>query len=303
MRQTPRNEEETAMPDQVQAHTGSRVLKELPLRLHHNAYVCANQERTRHFYEDIVGLPLVATWIEESEFPEFPGRKVSFAHTFFGIGDGGALAFFERGRMVSGPPTMSASVSPALFVRQHNTLYHFTEVDLPIATALYTTLQEFDQHKRGLAIALRRFNQSYSRINPEDQIIDLTIALESCLLGDGNEELNYRLALRGAALLAKAKLWEPKDARDLLKALYIVRSAIVHSGQELSNLGREATKQLRDLKISPDKFPQRCEDIVRYIVRTYVLRLAEDGASDKTVRTICVELDQSILEGLAKSFE
>jgi len=218
-------------------------------------------------------------------------------------GDVGALAFFERGRMVSGPPTMSASVSPALFVRQHNTLYHFTEVDLPIATALYTTLQEFDQHKRGLAIALRRFNQSYSRINPEDQIIDLTIALESCLLGDGNEELNYRLALRGAALLAKAKLWEPKDARDLLKALYIVRSAIVHSGQELSNLGREATKQLRDLKISPDKFPQRCEDIVRYIVRTYVLRLAEDGASDKTVRTICVELDQSILEGLAKSFE
>jgi len=95
MRQTPRNEEETAMPDQVQAHTGSRVLKELPLRLHHNAYVCANQERTRHFYEDIVGLPLVATWIEESEFPEFPGKKVSFAHTFFGIGDGGALAFFE----------------------------------------------------------------------------------------------------------------------------------------------------------------------------------------------------------------
>jgi catechol 2,3-dioxygenase-like lactoylglutathione lyase family enzyme len=84
-----------AMPDQVHAHTDSRLLRELPLRLHHNAYVCANQERTRHFYEDIVGLPLVATWIEESEFPEFPGKKISFAHTFFGIGDGGALAFFE----------------------------------------------------------------------------------------------------------------------------------------------------------------------------------------------------------------
>ncbi len=67
----------------------------LPLRLHHNAYVCANQERTRHFYEDIVGLPLLATWIEEGEFPEFPGRKMAYSHTFFGIGDGGALAFFE----------------------------------------------------------------------------------------------------------------------------------------------------------------------------------------------------------------
>jgi catechol 2,3-dioxygenase-like lactoylglutathione lyase family enzyme len=67
----------------------------LPLRLHHNAYVCADQERTRHFYEDIIGLPLLATWIEQGEFPEFPGRKLSFCHTFFGIGDGGALAFFE----------------------------------------------------------------------------------------------------------------------------------------------------------------------------------------------------------------
>jgi catechol 2,3-dioxygenase-like lactoylglutathione lyase family enzyme len=84
------------MPDQVHAPaTGTGLLKELPLRLHHNAYVCANQERTRHFYEDIIGLPLVATWIEEGESPDFPGRKISFVHTFFGIGDGGALAFFE----------------------------------------------------------------------------------------------------------------------------------------------------------------------------------------------------------------
>lgn len=67
----------------------------LPLRLHHNAYVCADQERTRRFYEDIIGLPLLATWIEEAEFPEFPGRRMSYSHTFYGIGDGGALAFFN----------------------------------------------------------------------------------------------------------------------------------------------------------------------------------------------------------------
>ncbi len=60
----------------------------LPLRLHHNAYVCADQERTRHFYEDIVGLPLLAAWIEEAEFPEFPGRRISYSHAFYGIGDG-----------------------------------------------------------------------------------------------------------------------------------------------------------------------------------------------------------------------
>ena len=84
------------------------VLSELPTRLHHNAYVCADQERTRHFYEDIVGLPLVATWIEQGQSPDFPGREISFAHTFFAIGDGGALAFFQfadrrRRRQVQGP--------------------------------------------------------------------------------------------------------------------------------------------------------------------------------------------------------
>lgn len=67
----------------------------LPLRLHHNAYVCADPERTRHFYEDVIGLPLLATWIEEAEFPDFPGRRLSYSHTFYGIGDGGALAFFN----------------------------------------------------------------------------------------------------------------------------------------------------------------------------------------------------------------
>lgn len=72
-----------------------RILSELPQRLHHNAYVCENQERTRQFYEDIIGLPLLATWVEEAEFPQFPGRRLSYSHTFYGIGDGGALAFFE----------------------------------------------------------------------------------------------------------------------------------------------------------------------------------------------------------------
>jgi catechol 2,3-dioxygenase-like lactoylglutathione lyase family enzyme len=47
--------------------TKPRTGAELPQRLHHNAYVCADQERTRHFYEDILGLPLIATWIERHD--------------------------------------------------------------------------------------------------------------------------------------------------------------------------------------------------------------------------------------------
>ena len=68
--------------------------KALPQRLHHNARVVKDHERTRHFYEDIVGMPLIATWAEVGHFPEFPERPISYCHTFYGLADGGALAFF-----------------------------------------------------------------------------------------------------------------------------------------------------------------------------------------------------------------
>src|SRR5512143_2994282 len=64
----------------------------LPTRLHHNAYVTRDQEATRHFYEDLIGLPLVATWCEADEL--FGAERV-YCHTFFGLGDGSALAFFQ----------------------------------------------------------------------------------------------------------------------------------------------------------------------------------------------------------------
>jgi glyoxylase I family protein len=64
----------------------------LPSRLHHTAYVTKDLEATRHFYEDILGLPLIATWCEKDFLF---GKDRTYCHCFFGIGDGGALAFFQ----------------------------------------------------------------------------------------------------------------------------------------------------------------------------------------------------------------
>jgi glyoxylase I family protein len=69
-------------------------LRHLPERLHHHAFVVRDQEQNRHFFEDVLGLPLVATWCESHHSP-WVGREVPMCHTFFGIGDGGALAFFS----------------------------------------------------------------------------------------------------------------------------------------------------------------------------------------------------------------
>ncbi|HEY1299552.1 MAG TPA: VOC family protein [Stellaceae bacterium] len=54
--------------------------------LHHNAYRCRDSEETRKFYEEFLGLPLV------SAFEIDEGRAL---HTFFQMGDGSCLAFFE----------------------------------------------------------------------------------------------------------------------------------------------------------------------------------------------------------------
>lgn len=71
------------------------TLQKLPSRLHHTAYVTRDLEATRKFYEEVIGLPLIATWCESDELF---GAERTYCHLFFGLGDGGALAFFKFAR-------------------------------------------------------------------------------------------------------------------------------------------------------------------------------------------------------------
>ena len=81
--------QETASPQGA-----APLLAALPERLHHHAYVVKDQEANRRFLEDMLGIPLVATWCEKSWRAEI-GREVAYCHTFFGLADGSALAFFQ----------------------------------------------------------------------------------------------------------------------------------------------------------------------------------------------------------------
>jgi catechol 2,3-dioxygenase-like lactoylglutathione lyase family enzyme len=72
----------------TQARQGLRP----PARLHHNNFYTSDLEATRHFYEDIAGLTLRTFWIEP--VPEGQGSEV-IGHAFFGLGDGGMMAFMN----------------------------------------------------------------------------------------------------------------------------------------------------------------------------------------------------------------
>jgi catechol 2,3-dioxygenase-like lactoylglutathione lyase family enzyme len=83
--------------------------------LHHNAYRCRDSEETRRFYEGFLGLRLAGTLeIKETK----SGRKTETLHTFYELGDGSYLAFFEA-------PDM-----PFEFKKQHDYDLHIAlEVD------------------------------------------------------------------------------------------------------------------------------------------------------------------------------
>ena len=68
------------------------MTSKLPTRLHHTAYVTKDLEKTRAFYEEVLGIPLVATWCE-TDF--LFGADRTYCHCFFGLADGSALAFFQ----------------------------------------------------------------------------------------------------------------------------------------------------------------------------------------------------------------
>jgi len=65
--------------------------------IHHHAYACWDSEETRQFYEDILGMPLVATIALEDPL-RTDGSM--YCHTFFEIAVGYVLAFFEHTSLV-----------------------------------------------------------------------------------------------------------------------------------------------------------------------------------------------------------
>jgi len=63
--------------------------------LHHYAYRCRDAEETRHFYEDLLGLPLFH--IIQSDYVPSTGEYCPYTHIFFRMADGSCIAFFDLG--------------------------------------------------------------------------------------------------------------------------------------------------------------------------------------------------------------
>jgi catechol 2,3-dioxygenase-like lactoylglutathione lyase family enzyme len=105
--------------------------------LHHNAYRCRDSEETRRFYEDFLGLPLAgALRIQES----MTGRRTNVLHSFYRLGDGSYLAFFE------------APDRPFDFKNQHDYDLHIAlEVDADTLKRFFEHAKEEGREVRGVS--------------------------------------------------------------------------------------------------------------------------------------------------------
>ncbi len=72
-------------------------------QLHHYAYRCVDAEATRHFYEDILGLPLYH--IIQSDIVPSTGEYCPYTHLFFRLQDSSFIAFFDLGDDVGAQPS------------------------------------------------------------------------------------------------------------------------------------------------------------------------------------------------------
>jgi catechol 2,3-dioxygenase-like lactoylglutathione lyase family enzyme len=71
--------------------------------LNHFAWRCKDAEETRHFYEDVLGMPL-AHVIRADHVPS-TGEYCPYTHIFFRMADGSFMAFFDLGDDVVALPS------------------------------------------------------------------------------------------------------------------------------------------------------------------------------------------------------
>jgi len=135
----------------------------MPIRgLHHNAYRCRDSEQTRQFYEGFLGLPLAGT-LEIGQTKS--GRKTETLHTFYRLGDGSYLAFFEA-------PDM-----PFEFKAQHDYDLHIAlEVDRATLDAMFARGKQAGIETRG--ISDHGFIDSIYFRDPNGYVIELTCKRE-----------------------------------------------------------------------------------------------------------------------------
>ncbi len=118
---------------------------------------------------------------------------------------------------------------------------------------------KFQQSSQSLRVGIRWLNHLLCSLGTyEDHLIRAAIVLESTLLQGVNDELKYRLRLRGARLLDGR---DRKESYLLLGVLYDHRSKIVHEGKNLPESVRIGSRDYNRGELV-NEINSLCRDVV-----------------------------------------
>lgn len=121
-----------------------------------------------------------------------------------------------------------------------------------------------DRVQNDYPVAYRRYQATGERLISEDRVVDAVVGLESLLLPDGGQnELSYRMALRGAYVLGRSAA-KREEYFQRFKTAYNLRSNIVH-GSDRSR--RSTISQMDD-----------ATELLRLVLRALIDRGADRQA-------------------------
>mgnify|MGYP006928204927 CR=1 FL=1 len=168
----------------------------------------------------------------------------------------------------------------------------FDKKNLSKLESIFCTLNDVDFNKKEnsfLDIAKRRFSSALTRTNSIDQLIDLTVSLES-LFAPTPGEITVRLSNRMATLLAKNDS-QREDYWVFIKKVYNLRSGIVH-GDGLRNT------EINGKKYTLDEILEKLVDLTRQTILIY-LKLVGNYSGNNKINKICDDIDRALIN---KSF-
>jgi catechol 2,3-dioxygenase-like lactoylglutathione lyase family enzyme len=144
----------------------------LPNRLHHTAYVSRDLEATRRFYEEIIGLPLIATYCEKDELF---GKERTYCHVFFGLADGSALAFFQFA-----DPDDQAEFGP----RMPDTPFHHIALDVDAETQSQIEARIAQAKQTSSYVLEHGYCRSVYVRDPNGMIVEFTVDAPDAVAAD-----------------------------------------------------------------------------------------------------------------------
>jgi catechol 2,3-dioxygenase-like lactoylglutathione lyase family enzyme len=169
--------------------------QKLPGRLHHTAYVSKDLEATRAFYEDVIGMPLVATYCEKDELF---GKERTYCHCFFSLADGSALAFFQFA-----DPEDQALFGPEIPQSPFNHIA--LHVDRKTQEALEKRISDRGYREPGTYVLDHGYCRSVYIKDPNGMVLEFTLDEPSALAEE---------AERRAAAHEELKRWLAGDHRN-----------------------------------------------------------------------------------------